>query len=146
MTRVARRTDRPFDPLDMNEAELQRQIIVVGRDSGWGVTAGDDAKLIDEAEALGIEPPGLDGLIYHPAFSVGSEKGWPDLTMFRLRDARIIFAELKSQKRDATPRQARVLDLLRAFAGDYRTLHGGVKIEVFLWRPSDLPSVYEVLR
>ena len=58
-------------------------------------------------------------------------KGWPDL---ELKRERTVYAELKSQDGRLTPEQRAVHDVLRA-AGD----------EVYVWRPSDLPEVLEVL-
>lgn len=47
------------------------------RSLGWGITQAAAEKLETEARAYGIDPPGLDGLIYHPRYSLGSEPGWP---------------------------------------------------------------------
>ena len=71
---------------------------------------------------------------YHPALSKWSERGWPDLAL--VRPPRLVFAELKSEKGKTTEHQERWLALLRACPS----------IEVFLWRPSDLERVAEVLR
>lgn len=71
---------------------------------------------------------------YHPALSKWSERGWPDLAL--VRPPRLVFAELKSEKGKVTEHQERWLGLLEACPG----------VEVFLWRPSDLERVAEVLR
>ena len=68
-------------------------------------------------------------------------KGFPDLTLVRARDRRLVLAELKREDQDPSPDQVLVLELLRS-AG----------VEAHLWRPSDLSDpidlsrVYEVLR
>jgi hypothetical protein len=68
-------------------------------------------------------------------------KGWPDLTLVRERDGRLIFAELKRWDQDPTPEQVAVLDLLE-----------GLGRECHVWRPSDLgdpvdsSAIYEALR
>jgi hypothetical protein len=61
-------------------------------------------------------------------------KGWPDLTLVRERDHRIVFAELKREGKHPDPDQQVVLDRLRA-AG----------LEVHVWRPSDFAEVQRVL-
>ena len=59
-------------------------------------------------------------------------KGWPDLVL--LRRERIVFAELKRDKGKVDAHQAWVLELLGAAA------------EAYVWRPSDLTAIAEVLR
>jgi hypothetical protein len=70
---------------------------------------------------------------YHPWLSIHSPRGWPDLAL--CRPPRLILAELKSEKGKTTPAQDRWLDLLRACPG----------VETYLWRPSDLDAVRDVL-
>ena len=67
-------------------------------------------------------------------------KGWPDLSLFRERDGRIIFAELKSDKGSLTPDEKRVLDVLRAVAV-FNPL-----MEVHVWKPKDWDEIERVLR
>lgn len=67
-------------------------------------------------------------------------KGWPDLTLVRARDRRLIFAELKREAEDPKPDQVAVLEILSELA------YGVVidpKIEVYVWRPSDLRDPIE---
>jgi hypothetical protein len=71
---------------------------------------------------------------YHPMLSKWSERGWPDLAM--VRPPRLVFAELKSERGRTSVHQERWLALLGACDG----------VEVFLWRPSDLERIAEVLR
>jgi hypothetical protein len=71
---------------------------------------------------------------YHPMLSKWSERGWPDLAM--VRPPRLVFAELKTEDGMPTAHQERWLALLGACPG----------VEAFLWRPSDLSGIAEVLR
>jgi len=71
---------------------------------------------------------------YHPMLSKWSERGWPDLAL--VRPPRLVFAELKNEKGKTTDHQDRWLGLLRGCPG----------VEVFLWRPSDIFEIAEVLR
>lgn len=73
-------------------------------------------------------------LAYHTHDSRRSEAGFPDLTL--VRDGRIIFAELKSEKGRITPAQQKWLDWLGRSSA----------VDVYVWRPSDLDTIDEVLR
>ncbi len=121
-----------------NEAELQAEVMTLARDGGWtcGLKGTED----------------LPGLVFHPAHVLSlSEKGWPDLVLIRRRDRRLIFAELKRETNDPTPRQAAILDLLRCLEprtdAEYDDVltTDGTYVQVFVWRPSDLPAIAEVL-
>jgi hypothetical protein len=59
--------------------------------------------------------------------------GYPDLTL--VRGDRLVFIEVKRETGKATPEQLAWLDLLHAAGA-----------EVHLWKPSDLPTVMEVLK
>ena len=71
---------------------------------------------------------------YHPWLSIHSPRGWPDLAL--CRPPRLVLAELKSEKGKVSEAQDRWMDLLRECAG----------VEVYLWRPSDIDDVANVLR
>ncbi|MFH1602478.1 MAG: VRR-NUC domain-containing protein [Pseudomonadota bacterium] len=71
---------------------------------------------------------------YHPWLSVYSAKGWPDLAL--CRPPRLLLAELKTEKGKVSVSQQRWLDLLGQCDG----------VEVAIWRPSDWPTIEEVLR
>jgi len=74
-------------------------------------------------------------LTYHTLRSRGSQSGFPDRVL--IHGERVIFAELKREKRVATAlssEQRRWLDGL-ARAG----------VEAYLWRPSDLEDIGEIL-
>jgi len=145
----------------INERELQAAVITLARSLGWGITQSAAKAIATEADQYGVTPPPLEGLIYHPRYSLGSEPGWPDLTLMRRRDRRLVFAELKTEKGRLSDRQLEVMALLGAIAGDdwmlelpmaerleMRGIPDVPKIQTFVWRPSDLASgaIAEVLR
>ena len=86
----------------------------------------------------------------------GTLAAWPDLTLVRERDRRLIFAELKRELEPVKPEQEAVLDVLGALQWSGAPLVGGAgwspSIEVAVWRPSDLADpietsrIYEALR
>lgn len=71
---------------------------------------------------------------YHPWLSIHSERGWPDLAL--VRPPRLVLAELKTERGRTTPAQERWLGMLRECPG----------VEVYVFRPSDIERVAEVLR
>lgn len=153
MTR--RLTDGDRQLRSTSEAQLQTEVIRLARSLGWGTTLTARKALVAEAAAYGIEAPPLDGLVFHPRYSLGSEPGWPDLTLIRASDRRLVFAELKAEAGRLSPRQAEVLELLRTVVGgsNGRPYPGGgyagpPRAEVHVWKPSDLASgaIAEVLR
>ena len=133
------------DLFAITEAQLQTEVVRLARSLGWGVTQSARRKELEQLAGFGVPPDPIDGLIYHPRYSLGSEPGWPDLTLIRRRDRRLIFAELKAEKGRVSERQVEVLDLLRVLETDPETTPA---IGVFVWRPSDLASghIAEVLR
>ncbi len=76
----------------------------------------------------------FDWRYYHTWRSTHSPAGYPDLTC--VRPPRLIFAELKAEKGRLTGAQDEWL-------GDLGLVPG---IEVYLWRPSDLDRIVEILR
>jgi hypothetical protein len=95
------------------------------------------ALAINEKQWMGqvVELAGILGwATYHPWLSIHSPRGWPDLAL--CRPPRLVLAELKSEKGKASDAQLRWLMLLRECDG----------VEVYLWKPSDLERVTEVLR
>ena len=72
-------------------------------------------------------------LTYHTWNSRHSEPGFPDLVM--VKDRRLIFAELKSGQGMPTAEQLTWLKSLRR-----------ASVEVYMWRPSDIDEIAEVLR
>ena len=131
----------------MKEIDLQR--LLVGKDG--------------LAPMLGWEHvhfrPGLRANGQWRTSTSGSLAYWPDLVLVRVRDRRIVFAELKRELEHPRPEQARVLDVLRGVTFDGTSIDPlanrirvGTRVEVFVWRPSDLRDpiessrIYEVLR
>ena len=72
-------------------------------------------------------------MLFHDYDSRRSTAGFPDLVM--TRNGRTIFAELKSQRGRIRPEQKEWIAELEKTNG----------IEVYLWRPSDMDDVVEVL-
>jgi hypothetical protein len=75
---------------------------------------------------------------YHTWQSIHSQKGYPDLTMWRVpRDdepGRVLLAELKSAKGKVSPEQLQTISELRVCG-----------LDVHIWRPDDLDLIVEVL-
>lgn len=108
---------------------------------------------------VGTKPPGL-AVIYgwdHVHFRQAQTKagwrlpasgsmaaGWPDLTLVRTRDRRLIFAELKRETEQLRPDQERVLEVLRSLdvplGRTPQPFDVPPRVEVHVWRPSDLTS------
>ena len=70
---------------------------------------------------------------YHTFSSKRSEPGWPDEVL--VRGTTMILAELKRQNGRLTPDQTRVLEMLRQVE----------RVEVHVWRPSDIDAIRERL-
>lgn len=71
---------------------------------------------------------------YHTFWSKHSAKGYPDECL--VRDGRLIYAELKSERGKVTPDQQAWLDDLQAVPG----------VEIYCWRPSQMDAIAEILR
>ena len=71
--------------------------------------------------------------VFYVHDSRGSPAGWPDV--IACRPPRFVVSELKTERGRLRPEQSMWLALLRACDG----------IEVFVWRPSDIRAVEEVL-
>lgn len=101
----------------MTEADWQRTVIDTARLFGWRVAHFRPART---KHGGWVTPVAADG------------KGFPDLVLAR---DRVIFAELKTQKGKPTPDQDAWARAITA-AG----------LEMYLWRPSDLEDVANILR
>jgi hypothetical protein len=89
----------------------------------------------------------LPGLAFHAAHVMSqAEKGWPDWVAIRRRDRRLLFFELKRENGELSERQAAVLDLLRCVRSPGDAVNGVPRVQVLVWRPSDMPAIVEVLR
>ena len=109
----------------MTEAQLQAAII------------GTGPKRPGLAQGLGW------GLAYHTHRSDRSPAGFPDLVLVNVRAGRLVFAELKRQRKSAKPSPAQVawlegLEQVRYSAGDYEQHPPFEPVRVYLWRPLDL--------
>ena len=67
--------------------------------------------------------------------SFHSPAGFPDLVLANPEQKRVIFAELKSEKGQPTPKQIEWLDALDACGQ-----------EVYLWKPGDIEGIARLLR
>lgn len=110
----------------LTEKLFQRQVLELARIYGWRA--------------------------YHPFLSKWSEKGFPDLTMVRPRDRRLLFAELKSEKGRVSEDQREWLALLSSVATGRLGVPNGEQpdrwptIELYVWRPADWDQIQETLR
>lgn len=84
--------------------------------------------------------------------TVGSMSHWPDWTLVRPRDRRILFVELVLELKQPTPEQVRVLDVLEQLVTVGRRDGSTPAVDVAVWRPSDArdplerSNAYQVLR
>lgn len=103
--------------IEMSERDLQDAVLKLARLLGWR-----SAHFRAARTQFGWRTP-----------VQGDGKGFPDTIL--LRGSRLIVAELKAQYGRVEPEQERWLD-------DWREIGA----EVFVWRPSDLETVAEILR
>jgi hypothetical protein len=113
---------------------FRAEVMKLVRLYGWACAYGDEGE--------------LPGLAYHASSAMHqAEKGWPDLTLIRRRDHRLVFAELKRENGELSGRQVAVMGLLRCL--EARPLAGGTlapTVQVAVWRPSDMDAIREILR
>lgn len=115
-------------PLKVSELDFRRQVIGLAEMLGWEHVGFRAAQTVH-----GWRTP-VTGTL---------GKGWPDLTLVRKRDRRLIFAELKAKTGKVSPDQLRVLDVLRCLEHDEPP---APRIEVFIWHEGDINAIAEVLR
>jgi len=97
--------------------------------------------------------------VFAPPVVAGSESGWPDLTLVRRLDRRLVFAALTSDRTTIlSPRRRLILDLLGSLGwnaspderrrAEQALGHPVPRIETFIWRPADLAAgtIDDVLR
>lgn len=104
------------------------------------ISERDFQKLVtDLAEILGYEwahfRPAQTARGWRTPVSGPLGQGFPDLVLIRRRDQRFLIAELKAEGAKPTKQQWGVLGAFEA-AG----------ISTYVWRPSDLERIQEVLR
>jgi hypothetical protein len=100
-----------------DEQSFQSSVVDVAKLAGWRVAHFRPART-----AKGWRTP-----------VTGDGASWPDLVL--VRPPRLVFAELKSARGDASERQLEWLDVLRLLP----------QVEVYLWRPSDWDTLVERL-
>lgn len=125
----------------LREIDLQRQVVQLAGILGW-----ENVHFRPAMTKHGWRTPGSGTMA----------KGWPDLTLIRARDRRLIFAELKAEAGSLTDEQTRTLLALRSLehrpAAKPRDFLApvdrelGPRIEVYVWRPSDWSEIEAVLR
>ena len=77
--------------------------------------------------------------VFHPYESRRCVPGYPDLTMVRVSDRRIIFAELKTEKGRLSEYQKEWGEALTQIASEDNA------VSYYLWRPSDWDEIEKVL-
>lgn len=112
------------------EYELQSQIAQLAHMLGWETVAFRPA-----LTKRGYRTPGTGSMA----------KGWPDMTLVRARDRRLVFAELKSNIGKLSADQERVLAVLRELSYGPQSADGSA-IDVYVWAPRDWPQIEEALR
>lgn len=101
----------------LSEAQFQKQVIQLAHYSGWLVAHFATAPTQSGQWATPIRADG---------------RGFPDLVMVR---ERVIFAELKAQRGEVRPAQKNWAQCLTKASQ-----------EIYLWRPSDMDQIQEVLK
>ncbi len=107
----------------VTEAEFMRQVIQLAYLRGWRVAHFRPGRVLKkDGSTTWRTPVGADGA------------GFPDLLLIRPRDGRILAAELKVGRNQATPEQVAWLDAFRA-----------AYIPAMIWRPTMWPEIEEAL-
>lgn len=100
-----------------DERAFHSYFVKIARQQGWHIAQFRAARMQDGEWRT---PVGADG------------KGYPDFTLVR---ERVLWAELKSEKGRLSVSQKVWIEKLRQTGA-----------EVYVWRPSDLPAILDVLR
>jgi aldehyde:ferredoxin oxidoreductase len=99
-----------------------------------GVRAPDISEAKFQAEVMKVAAQ-LGWIFYHTHDSIGSAAGFPDLVLAR-KGRVIIFAELKTEKGVVTQEQRKWFEVL-----------DGVRFcHAYVWRPSDMEEIVEILK
>lgn len=112
----------------MSEKAFQAQVVAMANIFGWLV--------FHQPEAFQRCPKCGHERIHHPK---DCDAGFPDLVM--ARSARVIFAELKTEKGKVSDAQQGWIDAL----GGVTCNNWDEGPEVYLWRPSDIDEIEEKL-
>lgn len=129
----------------MTENEFYRQVVDLANALGWRVY---------HVEQSARKVTRRDGRSQWVRNVNNTGKGYPDLTLVRRKDARLIFAELK---RDVgprggkgsvmtTPEQQEWLADLSAVRDRTALFAVTAAVEVYVWRPADIEFIERVLR
>ncbi len=108
-----------------SEADFQENVVAEAERQGWRVYHVEKVLVTKGSKQYWITPV--------------TEPDFPDLHL--LRGGRIIYAELKRQKGYPTKGQKEYLGMLSAVAF---VAHGA--IGVYVWRPSDMDDIIEILK
>ena len=139
---MTRLTDQERRDRAVKEADFQRQVTDLATALGWAWAHWRPLQNRRGMWQVPVEGP------------LGA--GWPDLTLVRVRDRRLLFVELKRELGTVSADQAAVLAAL----GELEVELGRTptpfqlppKVQVVVWRPSMLRDpietspIYEVLR
>ena len=106
----------------ISEDEFQTQVISLAHLLGWKI-----------AHFRGVRTQRKNGTVFYQTPVQADGKGFPDLVM--VKDKRVIYAELKSEKGVLSVEQK---EWLRLLALDK-------KREVYCWRPSEIWDIQEIL-
>jgi hypothetical protein len=83
--------------------------------------------------------------VFHPRFSIGSDSGWPDLTLVSPEQQRVVFAELKREGRKPT-RTRLVNGRLRQGQDAWLATLAEAGQEVYWWYPSCRDEIVTILQ
>jgi hypothetical protein len=124
--------------LQLTETQFQRQVTEMAQLLGWHWVHVSHSPQVKNGVVRKYTTPTHGTL----------GKGWPDLMLIRERDKRLIFAELKSEVGAIRPDQRRVLDVLSSLVTEVVDPigPGGARVEVYVWRPSDIDEIERLLR
>ena len=124
-------TDKAVKTIHIKEEDFFQQILDLAHIFGWRVAHFRPARTKNGWRTA----------------VAGDGAGFPDVVM--VKSPRLIFAELKSEKGKLTPEQEEWLDGLGSCGDAVRQLGHLVDkegVEVYLWRPSDLDNIIDILR
>jgi len=122
----ARLTDQQRRDRSLSEAAFRRQVDDLAAMYGW--------------EWMHVDPLRGKGGIWRTPTHGSLGKGWPDTVYAHPRKGRVVFVEFKKEIGKTSPDQERVLGVLDRVSGAKPDA-----VEVFVWRPSDIASIQEVL-
>lgn len=123
---------RAVRPRPVSESAFQRQVTDLAAVLGWEWAHFRKARV----KANQAEREAGREWSWRTPVSGTIGKGWPDLVLAHQRQRRLIFAELKRESEKPSAEQEAVLWVLAELG----------KGEVYVWRPSMLDAIAQVLR